>query len=563
MRQIRDKDLAELLIQVRFAPASKRQKQVERAEQLLDMIQKDGEYPFEFVCFKITGFRPKGDEGRRLIRGDGLAEDLRIFIWKLSGQVAPSVQEQGEEVYSREQLAEKLDVSTKTIDRWRKRGLRARKFVFEDGRKRLGFLRSAADKFFVEHAALAEKAKRFVRLSAKQKQEIIERASALSSQGNMSRHRIIQRIAQETGRGKETIRYVLLSYQKTNPDKAGRLRQAVGQLSPSEAAEIDRLYREGAGIRELMNRFEKSRSSVYRILKQRRIQALLARKIEFIESDEFLRSDAEREILGDKIDMEQSGEEETGVLLSLRDGHSLGEYLEGLKNTLMLNRQQEKEFFRKYNYLKYRVFKAREHIGSGVSSSRLDEIERFLAEAEAVKRIIIEANLRLVVSIANKHTITGANLADLVSEGNVLLMQAVEKFDYRKGFRFATYAGWAISKDLAHMIPGQRARAKREEPAMSRIQEELKAGAVDVSVVERARHDLIQVIRDNLERREQYIIVNHFGLEGTLVKKNKKTLKQIGDDLGLSKERVRQIELAALQKLRQSLSKEQFDLLKG
>ena len=86
---------------------------------------------------------------------------------------------------------------------------------------------------------------------------------------------------------------------------------------------------------------------------------------------------------------------------------------------------------------------------------------------------------------------------------------------------------------------------------------------MDIAAVERARNDLIQMIKNNLDSREQFVIINHFGLEGTLVKKNKKTLKQIGDDLGVGKERVRQIELVALQKLRQTLSPEQFDLLIG
>ncbi|MFH1371831.1 MAG: sigma-70 family RNA polymerase sigma factor, partial [Planctomycetota bacterium] len=235
-----------------------------------------------------------------------------------------------------------------------------------------------------------------------------------------------------------------------------------------------------------------------------------------------------------------------------------------LKGTPVLNRQAEMELFRKYNYLKYRAHIIREQIKPGrIPSARLDEIERYLAVAEAVKRAIIEANLRLVVSIASRHTITGANLADLVSEGNVSLMQAVEKFDYTKGFRFSTYASWAISKDFAHRMPGQRVRIDRAAPSPGEFEQEVKPAPADVAAVERARHDLIKVIRNNLEAREQYIIINHFGLEGTLLKKNKKTLKQIGDDLGLSKERIRQIELVSLQKLRQALSPQQFDLLMG
>jgi RNA polymerase sigma factor (sigma-70 family) len=337
---------------------------------------------------------------------------------------------------------------------------------------------------------------------------------------------------------------------------------------------MERLYKQRMSIRELMGRFGRSKSSIHRVLKHRRIQALLARKIDFIRSDEFVKPDAQEWILASPIGVEGPKQMAPGVAPVLR-GHSIGEYLEGLKDTPVLNRQQELELFRKYNYLKYRANLEREHIIAGpltglradnIPSARLDEVEGFLDEAEAVKRIIIEANLRLVVSIASKHTITGANLADLVSEGNVSLVQAVEKFDYTKGFRFSTYAGWTISKDFAHRIPGQRGRQQKMAPSVGEFEEQMAAGLpkhAGVAAVERARHDLIQVIRDNLEPREQYIIINHFGLEGSLVQKNQKTLKQIGDELRLSKERVRQIELEGLQKLRQSLSPEQFDLLTG
>ena len=305
------------------------------------------------------------------------------------------------------------------------------------------------DKFLVEHPALAEKAGHFSRVSESQKQKIMERACELSGETKMSRQRIIRQIAAETGRGQETIRYILLNYQKSIPaGGAAKLRQTARLLNPAEAAELDRLHKQGAGVKELMGRFGRSRSSIYRILKHRRAQSLLAKRIEYIASDEFAMPGAAEKILGGSPQR---------------------------WNSPVLNRQEEMELFRKYNFLKYRAGVIREQIRTGsITSDMLDEIEKCLAEAEAAKKIIIEANLRLVVSVANKHTITGANISDLVSQGNVSLIKAAEKFDYTKGFRFSTYASWAISKDFAHRIPGQKAEADRVTADINEFQKERK-----------------------------------------------------------------------------------------
>ena len=145
-------------MQLRFTPQGKRQKQLASAEKLFAIIDKDKEYPFEFICFKITGYRLKDRTAQELIKGSDLADDLPIFIARLSSQVAPLASQQQEKVYDIQQLAEALSVSTKTINRWRRRGLLAQKFVFDDGAKRLGFLQSTVDSFIKANPELTAKA---------------------------------------------------------------------------------------------------------------------------------------------------------------------------------------------------------------------------------------------------------------------------------------------------------------------------------------------------------------------------------------------------------------------
>jgi len=551
-------------MQLRFAPQKKRRKQLAAVEKLLSILQPDKSYPFEFVCFRITGFRPRTPDAGVLIKGGELVDDLRVFITKLSSQVAEPADQQSEKVYSIEQLAKSFNVSAKTIDRWRKRGLAGKKFVFSDGLKRLGFLQSSVDGFVGKNQQLASRAGAFNRLTNKQKQSIIRQAAALTAGSSLSRYRVIEQIAAKTGRAHETIRYIIADYEKANPHKA-IANHPPGAVSPAKAGELYTMFRQGTEIKQLMDLFARSKSSVYRIIKSQRARALLAERIEFVPSDEFLQKDTCQKILDEPRPQLQT-QPAAAAGLSELSGDAFEQYLNSLKDKPLLNSRQEVQLFRRYNCLKYLACITRVGIRPAeISGATLNKIERYLAEAALIKNIIIHANLRLVVGIAGKHTVTGVDLPLLVSEGNFSLMQAVEKFDYTRDIRFSTYASWVIAKDYARRTSQISRRPDRASAlSVADLGRNLRTQpAVDIAAVERAHHSLLQVIKNNLDQRQQYIIINHFGLLGSLVRKEKKTLQQIGRDLNLSKERVRQIELLALQKLRQCVSVKEFELLTG
>ncbi len=562
MKRIKNSDLRQLLMQLHFAPLKQRAKQLDAAEKLFAIIDKTQDYPFEFVCYHITGFRPAGPDAQKLINGAELSDDLRNFIASLSGQVCPPAADQNQKVYTIEALAKTFRVSARTINRWRKKGLLARKFLFPDGQKSLGFLQASVDKFLQSNPGLVGKAGNFKRLTKLEKKQIVKRSASLASKTSLTRHEIILKIASDMNVSPETVRNILLNFAAANSGKAV-FDKPFGVINSAQAAEIYKLFQQGSSVTDLIKRFHRTKSSIYRIINERRARALAARKVEFIASDEFSKPDAAQTILTEPLDVKDASPEKTN-LPKLADG-SLARYLQTVKAAPVLTRDRETNLFRRYNFLKFLACQSMSALRPAhVSAAQIRKIEKDLTEAEAIKKIIIEANLGLVVGIAGKHAAAGsANLLDLISEGNLSLVRAVEKFDYTRGFRFATYAAWAITKDYAHHLGQQPGKLDKSE-AMENIQRNLRiTGSSDFAAIERAHKSLIAVIKDNLDQREQYVIINHFGLMGTLVKKEKKTLTQIGQELSLSKERVRQIELVALQKLRHSLSPEQFDLLTG
>ncbi|MCK4999021.1 MAG: sigma-70 family RNA polymerase sigma factor [Anaerohalosphaera sp.] len=540
MAKYKNSSLDQFFNELKFAPVQRQHKELIAANDLLAILDLQLEYPLEIICFRITEYRPRQDMSGILIKGDILANDLRIFIDRLSAKLAIPAADQNQKVYSIGDICEKFSVSRKTVQRWRKQGLIGWTYLFPDNRKAIGFLASVVDDFIDNNKLSSKKAEAFTKLTPSQKAKIVDLAKQNASRSDSSRHRIIIEIAQQMNRSRETIRCILADYEKDFPDDTV-FNKPAGVIGPKEAGLMYKMHKQGAKIGELMEKFNRSRSSIHRIINKRRAKALLGLKIDFIQSDDFQLPDADRIILAD---------------------NALIKKLSAARTPKLLTRQQETELFRRYNYLKYLACSTRENVSHiSPSGTRLKKVEKFLTASEEIKKLIVEANLGLVVSVAQRHAKYGASMPDLVSEGNISLMHAVDKFDYSRGYRFSTYASLVIAKEYAKSDTSTKGTLEQSSD-MSNIELDLRnVSQVDVASIERAHYSLDEVIRNNLTEREQYVIRNHFGLDGNRIVKNKMTLVEIGEKLNLTKERVRQIELIALQQLRHCLAPEEFDVL--
>lgn len=295
--------------------------------------------------------------------------------------------------------------------------------------------------------------------------------------------------------------------------------------------------------------------------------------------------------------------------VALRGGDPVRTYLKEIGKVDLISGEEEvrlAQCIEQAEYAKVQLEELQET--KKLTDKKQNELDAIIYKGEMAKQKLVEVNLRLVVSIARRHVGRGMLFLDLIQEGNMGLIKAVEKFDYHKGFKFSTYATWwirqAITRAIAdqartiripvHMVEtiNKLSRIQRElvqdlgrEPTTAEIAEKLELPVEKVSEIMRIAHEPISLespigeendsslgdfiadddtvspteyasnellkreldsVLETLTYREERVLRLRFGLEDG----RPRTLEEVGVEFGVTRERIRQIEAKALRKLR-------------
>ena len=275
----------------------------------------------------------------------------------------------------------------------------------------------------------------------------------------------------------------------------------------------------------------------------------------YVESDMFRKVSAERELFEDSQVIQAAS---TSWYHPMVDDELTAR---STPSSSLLTTEQEKQIFLRYNYARMRAQAAVKKFRLQPGTLAARDVALWYGRVRKTRDIITQANLALVLAMAKRTRMGDVDFGELVSEGNMALLRAVEKFDIGRGFKFSTYACRAILKGFSRIAMKNRRYRQafpiEFDPTMEKsdFQESRRADVEQEAVEELQR--IIGENRAQLSDVEQKVIQTRFAVN-RVDDATAMTLEEVGRVIGVTKERVRQIQNKALGKLRLTIESEVY-----
>lgn len=555
-----DSRIDDLARQLAYTPVTKRREQLSNTRALLSDIDPEEDYTWEFVRFRITGYRPREEADHRLV-GKVLLADLPALIEFLSTTMDIPASEAPEEVLSLQQVTDRFKVSTKTIQRWRRRGLVAMRYLCADGIRRIGFLPSDVVRFAEANQDRVANSARFRQLSAAEKEQIIRRAQRLSVKCHCCIKEISQRIARHLGRSPESVRIVLREFDARNPEKA-LFAAPASPLTETDRRIILDCADRGISIECIARRYCRTRHAIEQVITEEKARRVKELPIPFVTNQLFDMPDAQNIILnmlpGQALAEVQAGVAKPSEELWTRVPPEVPVCVAEAFHQPIVPQPLVIDAFRRMNFLKAMASRLQAQLDIHTAKlADLTRIEDLLAQAGEIRNQLLQSHLRMVVHVARQHVQSNENLFELISDGNLWLMRAVECFDFSRGVKFSTYLTYALMKNYARRFSQ---RAGRSDGKLILAQDDLLdqldtgrqtsvSDAVDMLMMQGRLVDALA----QLPKRERELVASHYGLEAG---QSPASFSMLAERMGVTKARVRQLETRAIRRLRKILNVE-------
>ena len=298
------------------------------------------------------------------------------------------------------------------------------------------------------------------------------------------------------------------------------------------------------------------------------IRAIMQMEINYIDNKSFRHKHAEKTIL-------QPMPLSEDVLVPEEAPLGLHPYIASLYRIPLLTKEQEVHQFRAMNFLKFRASALQKKLPrstNGTTTELLERIPADLERAQEVRNHLIQSNLRLVVPLAKHFTNDHHDLHEMIILGNDSLMNAVDKFDYGRGYKFSTYATRAIMCNFPRAIHkdyGQdwKFQASRlcadDDSTLTNIEPvDTRSDALAPERMRMRHHSLIRALLAHLDKRECAILMARYGIRADMDEVAEPlSLEQTGHMFHITRERIRQIEEKAMVRLRKVLKNDDLDAL--